>query len=227
MAPNVFTLPLGVPFLEALARAILKGDLPRPGGNAPDILLLPKITLLLPTRRAARAAREAFLSVADTRALIMPRIQPISEGDDDVSLISNLLEIGPSGIDALEQTPAINPLNRMLVLMQLVGHWRRTMAEASTDKTALGSTPAQAAQLANELAKLMDDIERENVSLAGIQDVVPENYSEHWKKNGRISQDRHRILARIPRSQRPRVAGSPPQRADPRRDGPHRSPKAG
>ncbi|CCB63789.1 double-strand break repair protein AddB [Hyphomicrobium sp. MC1] len=182
MAPNVFTLPLGVPFLEALARAILKGDLPRPGGNAPDILSLPKITLLLPTRRAARAAREAFLSVAGTRALIMPRIQPISEGDDDVSLISNLLELGRSGIDALEQTPAINPLNRMLVLMQLVGHWRQTMAEASTDKTALGSTPAQAAQLATELAKLMDDIERENVSLAGIQSLVPENYAEHWKK---------------------------------------------
>lgn len=182
MAPNVFTLPLGVPFLEALARAILEGDLPRPGGNAPDVLTLPKITLLLPTRRAARAAREAFLSVANTRALIMPRIQPISEGDDDISLISNLLELGRSGIDALDQTPAIKPLDRLLVLMQLVGRWRQTMAEASTDKTALGSTPAQAAQLANELAKLMDDIERENVSLEGIQNLVPENYSEHWKK---------------------------------------------
>ncbi len=184
MAPNVFTLPLGVPFLEALARAILNGDLPRLGGPAPDILSLPRITLLLPTRRAARAAREAFLSAAKTRALIMPRIQPISESDDDVSLISNLMEFGPSGIDALEQTPAINPLDRMLVLMQLVGRWRRMMADASSasKKTALGSTPAQAAQLAAELAKLMDDIERENVSLSGIQSLVPETYSEHWKK---------------------------------------------
>ncbi|MFA5955279.1 double-strand break repair protein AddB [Hyphomicrobium sp.] len=184
MAPHIFTLPLGVPFLEALARAILNGDLPKPGGQKPDTLSLPKITLLLPTRRAARAARDAFLSVAKTRALIMPRIQPISEGDGDVSLISNLLEFGPSGIDALEQTPAINPLDRMLVLMQLVARWRQTMAEASTTstKTALGSTPAQAAQLATELAKLMDDIERENVSLSGIQSLVPETYSEHWKK---------------------------------------------
>ncbi len=184
MTPNVFTLPLGVPFLEALARAILNGDLPRPGGKAPDILTLPKITLLLPTRRAARAAREAFLSVAKTRALIMPRIQPISQGDGDGSLIAELIESGASGIDALEQKPAINALDRTLVLMQLVGHWRKSMAETApaSQRTGLGSTPAQAAQLAAELAKLMDDIERENVSLSGIQSLVPENYSEHWKK---------------------------------------------
>jgi ATP-dependent helicase/nuclease subunit B len=184
MTPNVFTLPLGAPFLESLARAILKGDLPHPGGKAPDILTLPKITLLLPTRRAARAAREAFLSVAKTRALIMPRIQPISQGDEEGSLISELVESGASAIDGLEQKPAINALDRTLVLMQLVAHWRKSMAETApaSEQTGLGSTPAQAAQLAAELAKLMDDIERENVSLSGIQSLVPENYSEHWKK---------------------------------------------
>jgi ATP-dependent helicase/nuclease subunit B len=184
MAPNVFSLPLGVPFLEALARAILNGDLPAPGGKVPDTLLLPKITLLLPTRRAARVARDAFLSVAKTRALIMPRIQPISEGEGDLSLISSVAELGPSAIEALEQPPAIAPLDRTLVLMQLVARWRQTLAEAvsPSERTALGSTPAQAAQLAAELAKLMDDIERENVSLANIQLLVPETYSEHWKK---------------------------------------------
>ena len=55
MAANIFTLPPGVPFLKALARAILNGDLPSPGGAAPDLLKLTNITLLLPTRRATRA----------------------------------------------------------------------------------------------------------------------------------------------------------------------------
>jgi ATP-dependent helicase/nuclease subunit B len=41
MAANVFALPPGVPFLEAVARAILKGNLPAPGGAPPDILSLP------------------------------------------------------------------------------------------------------------------------------------------------------------------------------------------
>jgi ATP-dependent helicase/nuclease subunit B len=181
MAANVFTLPPGVPFLKALARAILNGDLPAPGGAAPDFLKLPNITLLLPTRRATRAAREAFLSAANAPAIIMPRIRPISEGEDDLSLISSLAGDGLSSIAALEQPPAIDPLDRTLVLMQLVSHWRETMAQSESDRSS-GSTPAQAARLAAELGKLMDDIERENVSLSGIKNLVPETYAEHWQK---------------------------------------------
>lgn len=181
MTAHIFTLPPGVPFLKALARAILEGNLPAPGGGAPDHLSLPNITLLLPTRRAARAAREAFLSVANKPAIIMPRIRPISEGEDDLSLIASLANGEASGIDALEQPPAIDPLDRILVLMQLIGRWRETMVKSETDRSS-GATPAQAAQLANELAKLMDDIERENSSLANIKDLVPDTYAEHWQK---------------------------------------------
>jgi ATP-dependent helicase/nuclease subunit B len=183
MASNIFTVPLGVPFLEALARAILRGDLPIQGGKQPDVLSLPNISLLLPTRRAARAAREAFLAVSGARAIVMPRIRPISEGEGDLSLLASLAETSVTGIAALEAPPEISPLDRTLMLMQLVAYWRRTMAKsASATERTSGSTPAQAAQLAAELAKLMDDIERENVSLAGIKDLVPETYSEHWKK---------------------------------------------
>ena len=174
MASNIFTVPLGVPFLEALARAILRGDLPIQGGKHPDVLSLPNISLLLPTRRAARAAREAFLAVSGARAIVMPRIRPISEGEGDLSLLASLAETSVTGIAALEAPPEISPLDRTLMLMQLVAYWRRTMAKsASATERTSGSTPAQAAQLAAELAKLMDDIERENVSLAGIKDLVP------------------------------------------------------
>ncbi|MFA7307505.1 MAG: double-strand break repair protein AddB [Hyphomicrobium sp.] len=181
MAANIFTLPPGVPFLKAVARAILNGDLPAANGTAPDLIKLPNITLLLPTRRASRAAREAFLSVADASAIIMPRIRPISEGDDDRSLISSLSGDGLSGFAALDQPPAIDPLDRTLVLMQLISHWRATTAQSDADRSS-GSTPSQAARLAAELGKLMDDIERENVSLSGIQNLVPETYAEHWQK---------------------------------------------
>ena len=183
MADNIFTVPLGVPFLEALARAILQGDLPAQGGKPPDVLSLPNISLLLPTRRAARAAREAFLAVSGARAIVMPRIRPISEGEDDLSLLASLAETSLTGIAALEAPPAISGLDRTLILMQLVARWRRTMAEsASASEQTSGSTPAQAAQLAAELAKLIDDIERENVSLDGIKGLVPDTYSEHWQK---------------------------------------------
>ena len=111
----------------------------------------------------------------------MPRIRPISEGEDDLSLISSLVSDGISGVAALEQPPAIDPLDRTLVLMQLVSRWRTTMAQSESDRSS-GSTPAQAAQLATELGKLMDDIERENVSLSGLMNLVPEAYAAHWQK---------------------------------------------
>lgn len=179
MKPNIFTIPAGSPFLLSLARAILAGALPAPGAVKPAPHVLPNITLLLPTRRAARAAREAFLAASGQIAIVMPRIRPISEGDDDLAQLISLSELGPAGADALELPPAISTRYRILVLMQLVERW--SAATASSEGVAR-STPAQAAHLAVELAKLMDDVERENVSLAEIHELVPEQYSEHWQK---------------------------------------------
>ena len=51
--PRIYTIPPGQPFLDTLARALLSGDLPQPGGAAPAPLELARYTLLLPTRRAA------------------------------------------------------------------------------------------------------------------------------------------------------------------------------
>ena len=61
MAPRIYTVAAGTPFLTALARALLAGDLPAPGGKRPAPLQLAEATLLLPTRRLTRALQEAFL----------------------------------------------------------------------------------------------------------------------------------------------------------------------
>ena len=53
--PRVLTVPFGRPFLTVLAEAILAGNLPDAGGRTPGPLDLPDLTILLPTRRAARA----------------------------------------------------------------------------------------------------------------------------------------------------------------------------
>ena len=87
---RVFTVPPGRPFLEAIAHAILKGDLPASGGALPYPLDLPGVTLLLPTRRAVRAVQEAFLKAGGGRAMTLPRIRPIAEGEEDLNLLSGL-----------------------------------------------------------------------------------------------------------------------------------------
>lgn len=183
MTANIFTVPAGAPFLTSLARAILNGDLPRAGGVKPDPLDLPRITLLLPTRRAARAAQDAFLQVAGARALLMPIMRPISQGDEDARVFAELSTLGASGLAALEAEPAITPMRRTLTLMLLVQRWCDAMAKAGEDVNPLKrSTPAQAANLAAELAKLMDDVEREGASLANLEKLVPEGYAEHWRQ---------------------------------------------
>ena len=86
-APRLYTIPPSAPFLTTLARTILAGDLPSPGGTAPDPLTLPFTTIYLPTRRAARALREAFLAEAKSDALLLPRIRTLGDPDEEAALI--------------------------------------------------------------------------------------------------------------------------------------------
>lgn len=190
-AANVFTVPPGQPFLLALARAVLSGDLPRPGGAPPDELGLSRITLLLPTRRAARSLQEAFLAATDGRAMLLPTIRPIAEGDEELSLISALA--GPQALSpgAADIAPAVGEIERRLVLTGLVQKWSEMMrssaasaadtADAARAVAAGAGTAAQAANLAAELARLMDEVETEGVDLKRLETLVPETYSEHWQ----------------------------------------------
>jgi ATP-dependent helicase/nuclease subunit B len=189
---NVFTVPAGEPFLTALARAILSGNLPRAGGPAPAILDLPDITLMLPTRRATRALQEAFLAAAGGRALLLPQIRPINETDEELTLLEELAGVAAAGAAGDDIPPAVNKRERLLVLTQLVMHWSRAMRDTENSDPAVSfsdhalaagsETPAEAAKLAAELASLMDMVENENASLADLKNLVPDNFSEHWRQ---------------------------------------------
>jgi ATP-dependent helicase/nuclease subunit B len=185
---RIYTVPAGRPFLRALAEALLAGNLPARGGPKPSPVDLTNITLYLPTRRATRALQDAFLAAASGRAMLLPAILPISEGDEDLSLITEAAR-GEAGTVA-GIGPAISEMHRRLALTQLVLRWSEVMRATGDDgKSALdpyaaagSSTPAQAVILAGELARLMDMVETEGVSLEGLAALVPELYSEHWQK---------------------------------------------
>lgn len=183
-AGRVFTVPPGLPFLDCLAAAILAGDLPAPGGAKPSALELPDYTILLPTRRAARTLQEAFLKASGRSAMLLPRIKPIAEGEEDLSLLAGLVSRDTlAGADA-DIPPAISAIERQLVLTELVMRWSAALrgADGGVSPAAGAGTPAQAANLARELARLMDMVETENVSLAGIADLVSPEFSEHWQQ---------------------------------------------
>ena len=121
--PRVFTVPPGRPFIDALARAVLDGNLPLSGGPPPSPIDLPAMTLLMPTRRAARALQEAFLRQSGGAAMLLPTIRPISEGEDELTLLTGLAGQMSLGPDAGEVPPAISELERRLTLVTLVLRW--------------------------------------------------------------------------------------------------------
>ena len=75
------------------------------------MLALARVTVLLPTRRACRSLREAFLRASDGRALLLPSLRPLGDLDSDEALLTAA---------GAELPPAMSPLRRQLMLTRLI-----------------------------------------------------------------------------------------------------------
>src|SRR5262249_49623818 len=78
-----------------------------------------------------------------------------------------------------EGKPQIGKLERELALARLVLQWSRAIAASHGRGSA--RTPAQAVRQAKELARLMDMVEMEDVGLARLDTLVPQDLSAHWE----------------------------------------------
>src|SRR5712691_9131966 len=168
--PHIYTIAPDRAFLATLARGLLA----LAGG---DPLSLTRMTVLLPTRRAARSLREAFLRLtaegSDPGApLLLPRLRPIGDLDDELGLGSGVAD---SADDAnLGVPPAIPELRRRLLLTRLVLAWSEAVGEP-------GLLPGQAAALAAALARLLDAAASEEVSFGKLRELVPDEFAAHWQ----------------------------------------------
>ena len=159
--PKVYTIAPGVPFAEVLARGIVETV-----GNTPEALSA--VTVLLPTRRACRTLREAFLRLGDGKPMLLPRMTPMGDVDEDELALSAFEE--PVSDAALSIPPAIGSLRRQMLLARLI--------MAIPGET---HTPDQALRLAAELARLLDQIHTERLDMADLESLVPEAYAHHWQ----------------------------------------------
>lgn len=162
MSSSVFTIPAGESFVDALARQLL-------AETAADPLALADFLILLPTRRACRALQEGFLRASQGRPLLLPRLQPLGDADEEIDDLA----------DGLDLPPIIPNLRRHLLLTRLV------LAQGAG-----GMTPEQAARLADELGRLLDQVQTEELSFRQLDQLVPAELAGHWQ----ITLDFLRIL---------------------------------
>jgi double-strand break repair protein AddB len=182
-ASGLYTIPTSAPFLTTLARAILAGDLPRPGGQKPDPLTLPFTTIYLPTRRAARALREAFLAASTGGVLLLPRVRALGDPDEDAAILFGAGD-GEEGDSSLGR-PAIGKLRRRLALMRLILAWgqlpTKNAPETGIAAVRWMNSVGQASSLAADLARVMDIVESEEVDFSALHKLVPDEFATHWE----------------------------------------------
>src|SRR6202789_3066742 len=156
MGGTVLTIQAGAPFADTLARGLIArvGD---------DPLAMAGATIYLPTRRAGRTLAESFARVLGGAALL-PSIRPLGDVDEDDLLFE---------AEDVSLMPAIAPIRRQFLLATLVQRWGKEQRGG-----AMGF--AQAVALAHELARFLDDCERQGADLSKIETLAPEALAAHW-----------------------------------------------
>lgn len=174
---RVWSISSGTPFLRTLAEAILAGGFPTADLPPPGPADLPGYTILVPTRRAAGELADAFLQVSGGEALMLPRIRPLGDVDEDELLLA------PGEFDAglqLDIPPAISPLRRQLLLAGLLMEWARNNPHVQFSRALLPG-PSQAIDVAAGLGRMIDQLETEQVGMDRFEALVTDNFAAYWQ----------------------------------------------
>ncbi len=162
--PRWFTIAAHRPFLEDLARG-LADSLPGPEALAQAVVLVP-------TRRAARALAEAFLSVTGAEAVLLPQVRALGVLDEGEPPFE-------PGDLALDLPPAIGPYRRRFELARLVSE-NAPLFERRIDAAA-------ALELADALGGFLDSLQIEEADGGdGIDRLVEGDLARHWEISARF-----------------------------------------
>ena len=173
---RVFSVPASVPFLRSVIAALVDGRLVDGFEARAQPERLAAATLYLPTRRAGRMAREIFLDILNTDAVLLPRIVALGDIDEDELAFAE--EPEPYGGTApLEIPPKLGDLDRRLTLARLVAMWAKSPVSAPL----VVGGPASTLALAGDLARLMDDMVTRGVGWDALDGLVPDQLDKYWQ----------------------------------------------
>src|SRR5215470_12222531 len=125
--------------------------------------------------------RDLFLDATSATAAILPRIVAIGDVDEDEVVFAQAAT-GASGAAALDLPRPLGGLERRMLLAQLVLKWTGSITPDKTGEAALvASNPASALALADDLARLMDDMTTRGVAWEQLDELVPEALDRYWQ----------------------------------------------
>ncbi|WP_374526091.1 double-strand break repair protein AddB, partial [Sphingopyxis sp.] len=163
---EIYSIPVHRAFADALAAGII-------AQYADGALGLAEGLILLPSNRARSAVQAAFVR-AGGQGLLMPRLAVIGDADLDESVALAL-----DAIDDDPLPPAIDPLRRRLLLAELI--------ERHTPAGEERIAGAAAFELADGLARVIDQLHYEEVPVAALVDLDLGAFAEHWQASlGRL-----------------------------------------
>src|SRR5262245_54507547 len=178
--PRVFTIPSSAPFLTVLIDALMNDKLSLRFKPSGDPLALADVTIYLPTRRAVRLLRETFLDIVKGDAAILPRLVSLNDVDADEIMFAEAAADAEPG--ALELPDALQGLERQTLLAQLILKWAARITPADKDQAPLvAGSPTAAMALAQDLARLMDDMTMRQVDWSKLDGLVPDELDRYWQ----------------------------------------------
>lgn len=158
----IYTIPLSVPFLDALADGILK--------RYPDAIALSEVTILLPNRRSCRGLQEAFYKLSHGKSTILPSIMPIGDLEEE--------KLVPDQFSYAADQSYLEPVSQLeqhILLAKLIYKWQQQEAFSKVE------LDNDAMSLAIELAGFLNEVHREQAWLERLDEIVPDNLAEHWQ----------------------------------------------
>lgn len=165
---KLFTIAADQPFLEVLADAVLSG-FPK-DEQPPAPLELPRWTILLPTRRAVRELERIFFAKTGGMGLLLPRIRPIGDIDED------LLQPETAVADGLPE--AMPAAGQLLLLIDLIDDWAKANPLTRLARE-VSEAPHQAYALAVSLKEFLDGLETEEIDAARIPELYDLESAHH------------------------------------------------
>ncbi len=168
--PKLYNIAAGQPFLSVVADS-LSDDKRRQEVFGP--CQLEDVTIVLPTRRAARELSRLLLAHAEmsgNHALLLPQIGTLGDLDEDGFDASSTDDATAA---ALDLPPAVAPRARHFHFLTLIGKW------AEQTKQELSAVRLSA--LAYDLERLLDQAQNEQIDWADLPHLVTGELAQNWE----------------------------------------------